>query len=150
MVDIAGNVAGIVSAVLGVDKWFMYLFNYKSNLRTLEREVRMLKVKKDEVEGKVEVARNNAEGIRKPVAEWVNNVNSIVREAETLIDERANVRCFNFIARIKQSRKASREVEYVSQLLQLQEAFGDQEDEAWNLFRKMTELPRSLKKVLFI
>ncbi|KAJ0014259.1 hypothetical protein Pint_20029 [Pistacia integerrima] len=138
MVDIAGNVAGIVSAVLDVDKCFMYLLNHKSNIRILEREVGKLKVARDEVERKVEVARNNVEMIEEIVEQWVIKVNSIVPESETLIKERANVRCFSLKARYKQSRKASKKVQDVAELLHLQEAFGDQEDEAWRLFRKMT------------
>ncbi|KAJ0015163.1 hypothetical protein Pint_20020 [Pistacia integerrima] len=126
MVDIAGNVAGIVSAVLDVDKCFMYLLNHKSNIRILEREVGKLKVARDEVERKVEVARNNVEMIEEIVEQWVIKVNSIVPESETLIKERANVQCFSLKARYKQSRKASKKVKDVAELLHLQEAFGDQ------------------------
>ncbi|XP_031254036.1 probable disease resistance protein At4g27220 isoform X2 [Pistacia vera] len=126
MVDIAGNVAGIVSAVLDVDKCFMYLLNHKSNIRILEREVGKLKVARDEVERKVEVARNNVEMIEEIVEQWVIKVNSIVPESETLIKERANVRCFSLKAGYKQSRKASKKVQDVAELLHLQEAFGDQ------------------------
>ncbi|KAJ0014011.1 hypothetical protein Pint_20006 [Pistacia integerrima] len=133
MVDIAGNVADIVSAVLDVDKCFMYLLNHKSNIRILEREVGKLKVARDEVERKVEVARNNVEMIEEIVEQWVIKVNSIVPESETLIKERANVQCFSLKARYKQSRKASKKVKDVAELLHLQE-----EDEAWRLFRKMT------------
>ncbi|KAJ0014257.1 hypothetical protein Pint_20027 [Pistacia integerrima] len=126
MVETAGAIAGIVSAVLDVGKCFMSLFNHKSNLRNLETEVGKLKVARGKVERKVEVARNNVEEIEEPVGQWVSDVNSIVDEAETLIGERANIRCFNFIARYKQSRKASKKVKDVADLLELQEAFGDQ------------------------
>ncbi|KAJ0015164.1 hypothetical protein Pint_20021 [Pistacia integerrima] len=150
MVEFAASIAGIVGTVLGIGKCFTYLFNHKSNLRNLELEVGKLKVKKALVDVKVGEARNNVEEILETVEQWVIKVNFIVPEAEMLIEERANVGCFNLKARHKQSRKASKKVKDVTELLELQEAFGDQEDEAWSLFRKMTELPRSLKKVLFI
>ncbi|KAJ0013435.1 hypothetical protein Pint_20030 [Pistacia integerrima] len=150
MVEFAASIAGIVGTVLGVGKCFTYLFNHKSNLSKLEREVGKLKVTKNIVDGKVEDARNNVEEILETVEQWVIRVNSIVPEADTLIEERANVGCFNLKARYRQSRRASIKVEEVAQLLEEREAFGNKEDEAWNLFRKMTELPRSLKKVLFI
>ncbi|KAJ0079633.1 hypothetical protein Patl1_22797 [Pistacia atlantica] len=91
----------------------MYLFNHKSNLRILEREVRKLKVARDNVEGKVEVARNNAEKIEETVEELVMKVNYIVPKSETLIEERANVRCFNLKAHYKRSRKAPKKVKDV-------------------------------------
>ncbi|KAJ0014012.1 hypothetical protein Pint_20007 [Pistacia integerrima] len=126
MVEFAASIAGIVGTVLGVGKCFTYLFNHKSNLSKLEREVGKLKVTKNKVDVKVEDATNNVEEILEPVKQWVIKANSIVPEAETLIEERANVGCFNLKARYKQSRKASKKVEDVAQLLEEQEAFGDQ------------------------
>ncbi|KAJ0014138.1 hypothetical protein Pint_20024 [Pistacia integerrima] len=128
MVDIAGATAGIVSAVINVGKCFMSLFNHKSNLRNLETEVRRLKVERENVEGMVGDARKNAETIKETVEQWVSDVNSIVTEAEMLIDERADFRCFHLKARYKLRREISKKVKNVAELLQLREAFGNQKN----------------------
>ncbi|KAJ0013506.1 hypothetical protein Pint_20011 [Pistacia integerrima] len=70
MVETAGAIAGIVSAVLDVGKCFMSLFNHKSNLRNLETEVGKLKLARGKVKGMVEVARNKAEKIEETVELW--------------------------------------------------------------------------------
>ncbi|XP_031273501.1 disease resistance protein At4g27190-like [Pistacia vera] len=123
MVENAGAIAGIVSAVLDVGKCYV-LFNHKSNLRNLETEVGKLKLARGKVKGMVELLETKRKRLKR-LLNVVSDVDSIVPEAETLINGRANVRCFNLGARYKLRRKASRKVEDISQLLKQQEAFGD-------------------------
>ncbi|KAJ0040735.1 hypothetical protein Pint_26885 [Pistacia integerrima] len=64
MVEPAGNIASIVSAVVPVGKWIAYpigrqikyAFNYKSNLEKLEKEVWKLKDAREELKGNVDAA----------------------------------------------------------------------------------------------
>ncbi|KAJ0014145.1 hypothetical protein Pint_21129 [Pistacia integerrima] len=102
MVEPAGDTASLVSVVLEVGKWFarpigrrfMYLYNHRNNLDNLENEVQKLKHAKEEVKNKVVAAENNVEKIKQSVRQWQDEVNSIIHEAEPLIAEKANDRCF--------------------------------------------------------
>ncbi|XP_031252492.1 probable disease resistance protein At4g27220 [Pistacia vera] len=119
MVEPAGDIASLVSVVLEVGKWFarpigrrfMYLYNHRNNLDNLENEVQKLKDAKEEVKNKVVAAENNVEKIKQSVRQWQDEVNSIIHEAEPLIAEKANDRCFkgfcpDLITRYKDGKKA--------------------------------------------
>ncbi|XP_044482569.1 probable disease resistance protein At4g27220 isoform X2 [Mangifera indica] len=120
MVDVAGDVCGVVSAVLEVGKWLAgpiwrpckYLYNYTTNFKNLEMEVDKLKNTRDEVERKIIAAERNVEVIKQNVKDWQKNVGETITKAEQLIQEKEiDSRCFkglspNFIIHYKQSRKA--------------------------------------------
>ncbi|KAJ0046460.1 hypothetical protein Pint_04174 [Pistacia integerrima] len=71
MAEIVAIVAGVVSAVIDVGKCFgrpfMYLYSYKTNFSKLEKDFGRLKVARDEVKLKVDVAENNVEKIKQTV-----------------------------------------------------------------------------------
>ncbi|KAJ0013336.1 hypothetical protein Pint_21135 [Pistacia integerrima] len=89
----------------------MYLYNHRNNLDNLEEEVRKLKGANKEVQDKVVAAEKNVETIKQNVMQWQKEANSIINEAEQLIAEKANDRCFkgfcpNLITRYKHGKKA--------------------------------------------
>ncbi|KAJ0076738.1 hypothetical protein Patl1_36439 [Pistacia atlantica] len=123
MEETAGNALLEVGKCLAapIGRQFMYLYNYKSNFDNLEKEIGKLKDARDEVKGKVVAAENNVEKIKQEVEDWQRKVDSIIVEAEQLIPEKTNSRCFNLITCYKNSRKASKKVEAVTEFLQEKE-----------------------------
>ncbi|KAJ0076741.1 hypothetical protein Patl1_36432 [Pistacia atlantica] len=110
MEEAAGNAVLEVGKCLAapIGRQFMYLYNYKSNFENLEKEIRKLKDARDEVKHKVVAAQNNVKKIKQKVKDWQRDVDSIIVEAEQLIQEKTNSRCFNLITCYKNSRKASK------------------------------------------
>ncbi|KAJ0013556.1 hypothetical protein Pint_21104 [Pistacia integerrima] len=109
----------------------MYLYNHRNNLENLEKEVRRLKDAQEEVKNKVVAAENNVEKIKPTVTQWQDDVDSIIREAEQLIAEKANDRCVkgfcpNLITRYKHGKKAFEIKEHIiSPLLQQRNDFDE-------------------------
>ncbi|XP_031263399.1 putative disease resistance protein At3g15700 [Pistacia vera] len=127
MEEAAGNAVLEVGKCLAapIGRQFMYLYNYKSNFDNLEKEIGKLKDARDEVKDKVVAAENNVEKIKQQVKDWQRKVDSIIDEAEQLIQEKTNSRCFNLITCYKNSRKASKKVEAVTEFLQEKETFSE-------------------------
>ncbi|XP_031267785.1 probable disease resistance protein At4g27220 [Pistacia vera] len=127
MEETAGNAVLEVGKCLAapIVRQFMNLYNYKSNFDNLEKEIGKLKDARDEVKDKVVAAENNVEKIKQQVKDWQRNVDSIIDEAEKLIQEKTNSRCFNLITCYKNSRKASKKVEAVTEFLQEKETFNE-------------------------
>ncbi|XP_031278677.1 probable disease resistance protein At1g51480 [Pistacia vera] len=125
MEETAGNAVLEVGKGLSapVRRQFMYLYNYKSNFDDLKKEIGKLKDAREEVKRKVVAAQNNVETIKQQVEDWQRDVDSIIVEAEQLIQEKTNSRCFNLITCYKNSRKASKKVEAVTEFLQEKETF---------------------------
>ncbi|XP_031267733.1 uncharacterized protein LOC116126170 isoform X2 [Pistacia vera] len=103
----------------------MYLYNYKSNFSNLEKEIGKLKDARDEVKDKVVAAEKNVKNIKQQVKDWQRDVDSIIDEAEKLIQEKTNSRCFNLITFYKNSRKASKKVKAVAEFLQEKETCSE-------------------------
>ncbi|KAJ0078607.1 hypothetical protein Patl1_24406 [Pistacia atlantica] len=61
---------------------FKYLYNYDTNFRNLEKEVRTLKNTSDDVQVKVTDAEVNVEEIKQSVKDWQTTVNNTITEAE--------------------------------------------------------------------
>ncbi|KAJ0010222.1 hypothetical protein Pint_34682 [Pistacia integerrima] len=95
MEETAGNALLEVGKCLAapIGRQFMYLYNYKSNFDNLEKEIGKLKDARDEVKDKVVAAENNVEKIKQQVKDWQRKVDSIIDEAEQLIQEKTNSRC---------------------------------------------------------
>ncbi|KAJ0010450.1 hypothetical protein Pint_34678 [Pistacia integerrima] len=127
MEETAGNAVLEVGKCLAapIVRQFMYLYNYKSNFGNLEKEIGKLKDARDEVKDKVVAAEKNVEKIKQQAKDWQRNVDSIIDEAEKLIQEKTNSRCFNLITCYKNSRKASKKVEAVTEFLQEKETFSE-------------------------
>ncbi|KAJ0097838.1 hypothetical protein Patl1_27538 [Pistacia atlantica] len=115
MVEPAGNIASIVSAVAPVGKWIAYpighqikyAFNYKSNLEKLEKEVWKLKDAREELKGNVDAAEKNMEKIKHSVKVWQEKANSIIDEAENLVEQKNNSSSNpDFLTCYKHSKKA--------------------------------------------
>ncbi|XP_031262480.1 probable disease resistance protein At1g61310 [Pistacia vera] len=124
----------VVTAVLEVGKslaspigrQFMYLYNYRSNFEKMKKEVTKLKDARDEVKDKVDAAVKNVEKIKHSVKDWQENVNSTIDEAEKLIRKKeTSYRCFNLMTSYKNGRKASKQVEALSELLKDKATFGE-------------------------
>ncbi|KAJ0043840.1 hypothetical protein Pint_17177 [Pistacia integerrima] len=119
-VEIIGSTAGAGSFVLDlvrclaapIGRPFKYLWNYNTNFINLEKEVDKLKDARVKVQRKVDAAINNVEEIEETVEKWQKDVDSIIGEAEQLIQEKANnPHCFkglcpNWITHYKHSKKA--------------------------------------------
>ncbi|KAJ0014555.1 hypothetical protein Pint_21505 [Pistacia integerrima] len=119
-VEIIGSAAGAGSFVLDlvrclaapIGRPFKYLWNYNTNFINLEKEVDKLKDARVKVQRKVDAAINNVEEIEETVEKWQKDVDSIIGEAEQLIQEKANnPHCFkglcpNWITHYKHSKKA--------------------------------------------
>ncbi|KAJ0015071.1 hypothetical protein Pint_21696 [Pistacia integerrima] len=119
-VELIGAIAGAGSFVLEAVKClaapigrpFKYLYNYDTNFRNLEKEVRTLKNTRNDVQEKVTDAEVNVEEIKQSVKDWQTTVNNTITEAERLIQEKEdNPGCFkglrpNCITRYKHSKKA--------------------------------------------
>ncbi|XP_031277905.1 uncharacterized protein LOC116136337 [Pistacia vera] len=128
MVEPTGNIASIASAVLPVGKWvtypvgcqIKYAINYKSNLEKLETEVWKLKDAREELKGNVDAAKKNMEKIKHSVKVSQEKANSIIDEAENLIEQKNNSSSNpDFIMRYKHSKKAFKLTEdKIAQLLQ--------------------------------
>ncbi|KAJ0014838.1 hypothetical protein Pint_21506 [Pistacia integerrima] len=131
-VEIIGSTAGAGSFVLDlvrclaapIGRPFKYLWNYNTNFINLEKEVDKLKDARVKVQRKVDAAINNVEEIEETVEKWQKDVDSIIGEAEQLIQEKAkNPHCFkglcpNWITHYKHSKKAFKLKENdISQLL---------------------------------
>ncbi|KAJ0013318.1 hypothetical protein Pint_21489 [Pistacia integerrima] len=131
-VEIIGSTAGAGSFVLDlvrclaapIGRPFKYLWNYNTNFINLEKEVDKLKDARVKVQRKVDAAINNVEEIEVTVEKWQKDVDSIIGEAEQLIQEKANnPQCFkglcpNWITHYKHSKKAFKLKENnISQLL---------------------------------
>ncbi|XP_031267755.1 disease resistance protein At4g27190-like [Pistacia vera] len=127
MEEAAGNAVLEVGKGLAapVRRQFMYFYNYKSNFDDLEKEIGKLKDARDEVKDKVVAAQNNVKKIKQQVKDWQRDVDSIIVEAEQLIQEKTNSRCFNLITCYKNSRKASKKVDAVTEFLQEKETFSE-------------------------
>ncbi|KAJ0010224.1 hypothetical protein Pint_34687 [Pistacia integerrima] len=121
MEETAGNAILEVGKCLAapIGRQFMYLYNYKSNFDNLEKEIGKLKGAREEVNLEVAAAEKNVEKIKPKVKDWQRDVNSIIYEAEQLIEEKTNSRCFNLITCYKNSRKASKKVEALIEFLQV-------------------------------
>ncbi|KAJ0013353.1 hypothetical protein Pint_21677 [Pistacia integerrima] len=122
----------ILSAVVEVVKClaapmgrqFMYLYKYNTNFSNLQKDVEGMKLAKDKVQRKVDAAERNLQKIEETVEKWQKDVDSIIDEAEKLIQAKENnPRCFkglcpNWITRYKHSKKALKLKENdISQLL---------------------------------
>ncbi|KAJ0015070.1 hypothetical protein Pint_21695 [Pistacia integerrima] len=119
-VELIGAIAGAGSFVLEAVKClaapigrpFKYLYDYDTNFRNLEKEVRTLKNTRDDVQVMVTNANVNVEEIKQSVKDWQTTVNNTITEAERLIQEKEdNPGCFkglrpNCITRYKHSKKA--------------------------------------------
>ncbi|XP_031271127.1 probable disease resistance protein At4g27220 [Pistacia vera] len=127
MEEAAGNAVLEVGKCLAapIGRQFMYLYNYKSNFENLEKEIIELKDARDDVKHKVVAAEMNVEKIKQKVKDWQRGVDSIIDEAEKLIQEKTNSRCFNLITCYKNSRKASKMVEAVTEILREKETFSE-------------------------
>ncbi|KAJ0010900.1 hypothetical protein Pint_34693 [Pistacia integerrima] len=127
MEEAAGNAVLEVGKCLAapIGRQFMYLYNYKSNFENLEKEIIELKDARDDVKHKVVAAEKNVEKIKQKVKDWQRGVDSILDEAEKLIQEKTNSRCFNLITCYKNSRKASKMVEAVTEILREKETFSE-------------------------
>ncbi|XP_044470896.1 probable disease resistance protein At1g61310 [Mangifera indica] len=134
MVDGAGSIGGELSPVLEVGKslaapiWrqFMYLYNYSTNFKRLEKEVKKLKNTRDEVQHKVIAAQRNVEEIKQNVKDWLTDVEKTITEAEQLIQEKANnPQCFKRLCiNYKQNKKAFKlKREGIDPLLQKEKEF---------------------------
>ncbi|XP_044482272.1 probable disease resistance protein At1g61310 [Mangifera indica] len=120
MCDVAGSIGSVVSPVLEVGKWlvvpishqFKYLFNYNTNFKNLEKEVKKLKNTKEEVHDQVDAAERNLGKIKQNVKDWQNDVEKAITKVEQLIQEKADNQryskglCCNFIIHYKHSKKA--------------------------------------------
>ncbi|XP_044477896.1 probable disease resistance protein At4g27220 isoform X7 [Mangifera indica] len=120
MADVAGSIESVVSPVFEVGKWlvvpiwhqFKYLFNYTTNFKNLEKEVKKLKNTKEEVQDQVDAAERNLEKIKQNVKDWQKDVEKTIIEVDQLIQEKANNQryskglCSNFIIHYKHSKKA--------------------------------------------
>ncbi|XP_031277881.1 uncharacterized protein LOC116136305 [Pistacia vera] len=134
MVEPAGNIASIVSAVAPVGKWIAYpigrqikyAFNYKSNLEKLEKEVWKLKDAREELKGNVDAAEKNMEKIKHSAKVWQEKANSIIDEAENLVEQKNNSSSNpDFITRYKHSKKAFKLTEdKIPELLQEKKDMG--------------------------
>ncbi|XP_062021169.1 disease resistance protein SUMM2-like [Rosa rugosa] len=64
-----------------------YLINYKSNVEDLTEKVRTLTARRDGVQGLVDAAKRNLEGIRPEVELWLERVDQTIQEKETCFEE---------------------------------------------------------------
>ncbi|XP_044483530.1 probable disease resistance protein At1g61190 [Mangifera indica] len=116
MVDVAGNIGGVLSPVLEVGKWlaapiwhqFKYLYNYNTNFKNLEKQVDKLKNTREEVQRKVIAAERNVEKIRQNVKDWQKDVEKTITKAEQLIQGKEKIPgCFKGLCpNYKQSKRA--------------------------------------------
>ncbi|XP_048420486.1 disease resistance protein At4g27190-like [Pyrus x bretschneideri] len=98
-----------------IGRGFGYLFNYHSNLGSLQGEIKNLLKKKDEVQGLVDAAQENGESIKPDVQSWLTNVNEVmVKEVLPFEDEINKKR--RHMNRWSLSRKAYKITQRVLQL----------------------------------
>ncbi|XP_044477844.1 probable disease resistance protein At4g27220 [Mangifera indica] len=127
MEETAGNavleVGKCLSAPIGSQ--FMYLYNYKTNFHNLKKEAGKLKDARDEVKLKVVAAENNVEKIKQNVKDWQGDVDSTIEETDKLIQEKSNSSCFNLITYYKNGRKAWKNLNAITELLQEKVTFAE-------------------------
>ncbi|KAB2607011.1 disease resistance protein [Pyrus ussuriensis x Pyrus communis] len=98
-----------------IGRGFGYLFNYHSNLGSLQGEIKKLLKKKDGVQGLVDAAQENGESIKPDVQSWLTNVNEVmVKEVLPFEDEINKKR--RHMNRWSLSRKAYKITQRVLQL----------------------------------
>ena len=100
-----------------------YIWNYKTNFEDLEKQVKKLWGRRDEVQLKVEEATRNGDEIHKHVQKWLESVNKMINEVTDIIEDnkRQNMRCFKSLCpdlkkRYQQSKKARIMTDDVSKL----------------------------------
>ncbi|KAL5850846.1 hypothetical protein ACOSQ4_008859 [Xanthoceras sorbifolium] len=130
MAEIAISVAGKVAEYLvtPITVPFRYMWNYKSYLENLKKEVENLDGMRNSVQHSVEDARRKGEEIENHVQSWLRTVENIIREASELVNEdnhqQANLQCFrgfscpNLKNRYQLSKKAAGKLKAVVGLKQ--------------------------------
>ncbi|TXG69451.1 hypothetical protein EZV62_004386 [Acer yangbiense] len=106
-----------------IARQFGYMWDYKSNFQNLEKQVQMLKNRRDTVQHSIDDATKNGEEIEKHVANWLDNVKKMIDEAAEIITDnnQANMRCFKRLCpdlkkRYQHSKKAAVKAKDVSEL----------------------------------
>ncbi|WJX68003.1 hypothetical protein P8452_52417 [Trifolium repens] len=101
-----------------------YIYYYKENLERMKSRVQKLEGKKDNVQRKVNEARNNGEEIEGLVKNWLNEADITVVDAKKLIDseDHAKAHCSmghfpNLFTRHQLSRKTKKMLQKISEVL---------------------------------
>ncbi|KAM2244925.1 hypothetical protein ACFXTI_005927 [Malus domestica] len=125
------------SLVEPIGREFGYLFNYHSNLESLQGETKKLFDKKDGVQGLVDAAKRNCLIIKPDVQSWLKNVNDDMVKKVLQFEVEINKRC---VCRWSLSRKAYK---IKQEVLQLQNggtfenvAHSAPPPEIWSTFEK--------------
>ena len=111
VVSVGSKVAEILVEPIG--RQIGYALCYSSNIENLKDEVKNLAFAKERVEIEVDYARKNGNEIFKDVSEWLTSVDDVTEEANSIIDDAANTRCFmgwcpNLKTRYQLSQKAKK------------------------------------------
>ncbi|XP_050110250.1 probable disease resistance protein At4g27220 isoform X2 [Malus sylvestris] len=96
-----------------IGREFCYLFNYHSNLESLQAETKKLFDKKNGVQGLVDAAKRNGLIIKPDVQSWLKNVNDDMVKKVLQFEVEINKRC---VCRWSLSRKAYKIKQEVLQL----------------------------------
>ncbi|XP_040361464.1 uncharacterized protein LOC112202104 isoform X2 [Rosa chinensis] len=108
-----------------IGRQLSYVFNYKSNIEDLTRQVRELRLKRDGVDLEVKPAREALKTIDPGVDGWLGDVDKIIKEKETSFSEEtvaAKVACCNgwlpnLKSRYSLGRKAKKMTQKADKLL---------------------------------
>ncbi|KAK2643965.1 hypothetical protein Ddye_019160 [Dipteronia dyeriana] len=121
-ISIVGEIA-VEHVVDSIAAQLSYIRNYKTNFENLEKQVKNLQGRRDEVQHKVEEATRNGDKIEEVVQNWLDSVNNMIKEATDIIEDnkRLNMRCFKSLCpdlkkRYLQSQKARKKTDDVSKL----------------------------------
>lgn len=111
-------------AVPPIARQFGYVLHYNENLKRMKTDVEDLEGMKENVQHKVDEARNNGEEIEDIVLKWMNKVENTVAEAKKLIDteEHARAQCSmghfpNLYTRHQLSKKIKKMILEISKVL---------------------------------
>lgn len=99
--EIANSIVGTIAekCVDPILRQFQYLIFYKSNVQTLNDDIRKLELKEAEVQQKVRRAKDNAEQIQPTVVDWLKEVEGVKKDARTISEgmENVKVNCLNIV-----------------------------------------------------